>query len=161
VDGVELEANYDSGFIFAGLSYTYTHTDLATQVNGFGAQSYLPDHLLTLTGGFRLLQEKLTVGARGTFASEAYNGADQPAASYVFMGQTFYTNGDPNNPFTDGYALLDLYTNYKLDNGLELGANLTNVFDVAYTPALTTPVTNFTGDTGRGRTVLFTARAQF
>jgi hemoglobin/transferrin/lactoferrin receptor protein len=152
VDGVEVEANYDSGFVFAGISYTYTNTNLPSQINGLGAQSYLPDQILTLTGGFRLLQERLTVGARGTFASQAYNGADQVP---------FNANGDPSDPFSDGYALLDLYTNYKLDSGLELGANLTNVFDVAYTPALSTPATNFSGDTGRGRTVLFTARAQF
>ena len=152
VDGVEVETNYDSGLVFAGLAYTYTHTDLPSQINGFGAQSYLPDHILTLTGGLRLLQERLTLGARGTFASEAYNGADQVPLN---------ANGDPNNPFTDGYALLDLYTKYNFDSGLELGASVTNVFDVAYTPALTTPATNFAGDTGRGRTVLFTARAQF
>lgn len=150
VDGVEVEANYDSGFVFGGLAYTYTHSDLPSQINGLGAQSYLPDHVLSLNGGFRFLQERLTVGARGTFVSEAYNGADQVP-----------TNGDPSNPFTDGYALLDLYTKYNFDSGVELGANLTNVFDVAYTPALSTPATNFSGDTGRGRTVLFTARAQF
>src|SRR5262249_55418826 len=41
VDGVEVEANYDAGFVFAGLSYTYTHSDLPSQINGLGAQSYL------------------------------------------------------------------------------------------------------------------------
>ena len=158
VQGVEVEANYDAGYVFAGLGYTYTESDLPTQVNGFGSVSYLPDHVLTLTGGFRLLQERLAVGARGTFVSEAYNGADQ-AATLFAPGVSI--NGDPNDPYTDGYALLDLFANYTFDSGVELGVNVTNVFDVGYTPALSTPATGFSGETGRGRTALFTARAQF
>jgi hemoglobin/transferrin/lactoferrin receptor protein len=150
VEGVEVQGNYDAGFVFAGLSYTHTHTTLPSQTNGFGAQSFLPDDILTLTGGFRFLQEKLTVGARGYITSKSYNGADMVPS-----------NGDPNNPYNDGYELLDLFANYEVTSDIDLGLTVSNVFDKAYTPALTTPGTNFTGETGRGRTFLLTTRAQF
>ncbi len=79
-------------------------------------------------------------------------------------------------PFMPGYTLVDLFTSYKFDNGLELGATVTNLFNVDYTPALTTPLvpqgpitptncfgSNLTGcnDSGRGRTFLVTAKTQF
>ena len=150
VEGVEVQGMYDAGIVFAGLGYTHITTNVPPQVNGFGAQSFLPDDVLTLTGGVRVLHEKLTVGARGYFASKSYNGAD-----------VVPTNGDPSNPYNDAYQLLDLFANYKATNDIDLGLTVTNVFDLAYTPALTTPGTNFTGDTGRGRTFLLTTRAQF
>ena len=159
VSGVELQGMYDTGSLFAGLGYTYTKTDLPSQIAGFGGSNYLPDSVLTLTAGLRFLQQKLTMGARGYIVSEAYNGADQVQK---FLPPGFPNpNGDPNNPFSAGYELLDVFSNYKFDNGVELAFTATNVFDLAYTPALSTPTTNFTGETGRGRTFLLTTRAQF
>lgn len=147
IDGVELQGMYDARHVFAGLSYTYTHSKLPSQINGFGAQSYLPDHILVLTGGLRFFDQKLTIGARGTFTSDAYIGVEN----------------NPTNPYTAGYALVDLFTSYKFEHGLELGASLTNIADVAYSPALSTPVSGPNANilSGRGRTVLFTARTQF
>lgn len=57
--GVELQGMYDAGYVFGSLAYTYTHTNLPTQINGLGAQSYLPEHILVLTGGLRFLDQKL------------------------------------------------------------------------------------------------------
>lgn len=156
VQGVEVQAMYDARYAFAGMAYTYTNPDIPSQVNGFGGQSFLPDHVLTLTGGLRFFDQKLTVGARGFFASEAFIGLVN----------------NPTNPYTDGYTLVDLFSSYKLDNGLEIGATVTNLFDVAYTPATSTPPSSTCGsfipgvcppspDSGRGRTFLLTARAQF
>jgi hemoglobin/transferrin/lactoferrin receptor protein len=150
VEGVELQGSYDAGYVFAGLSYTHTTTSIPPQTNGFGAQSFLPDDILTLTGGVRLLQEKLTLGARGYIASKSYNGAD-----------VIPTNGDPRNPYNDAYELLDLFANYEVLKDIDVGLTVSNVFDRAYTPALTTPATNFNGELGRGRTFLVTTRAQF
>ena len=144
VQGVELQGTYDAGFFFAGLSYTYTDSSLPPQINGFGAAAYLPDHVGTVSAGFRFLDQKLTVGARATFVSEAEVGA---------------INGGVPTP---SYELLDLFTSYKFDNGLQLGATMTNVFDETYTPALSTSASGGFGiPTGRGRTILFTAKAQF
>lgn len=153
LQGVEFQGAYDTGQAFAALSYTYTDSDLPSQLNGLGAQSYLPTHILSLTGGLRFFDQKLTVGARGTFASDAFIG---------FLNAT-----NPAHPFTAGYALVDLYTSYKVSENVTLGANLNNLFDVGYTPALTSPPSvsctpaGVTCNTGLGRTVLFTVKTSF
>jgi len=165
VDGVEVQGTYDAGYAFGAVSYTYTTTTLASQFNGFGAQSYLPDSILTLTGGLRFLNEKLTVGARGYIVSQSYNGADQvrallgPLAPFVAN-----PNGNPDDPFNNPYELLDLFGSYKWSDSVDLSATVTNVFNRAYTPALSTPISSsppFTEETGRGRMFLLTTRAQF
>ena len=155
IDGVEVQAEYDARYFFGSVSYTHTNTNLPTQINGFGAQSYLPDDILTLTGGVRLLDERLTLGARGYITSKSYNGADQVRN---VPGQG---NGNPDDPYNDGYELLDLFGSYAINEGTNVGATVTNVFDRAYTPALSSPGQDFTGETGRGRTFLLTTRAQF
>jgi hemoglobin/transferrin/lactoferrin receptor protein len=160
VRGVELQGMYDTGGAFLGLSYAYTTADLPSQVDGLGAHSYLPEHVLTATGGLRFLDQRLTLGARVSYTSDSAVGGIN-----VFPGSSYASATMP------GYTLVDLFTSYKFDNGLELGATVINLFDVDYTSALTTPFTAATGcfggnaagcnDAGRGRTVLFTAKAQF
>ena len=53
------------GFVSPVLTYTYTDTDLPSQINGFGATSYLPDHIVTLTGGVRLSTRSSRSARRG------------------------------------------------------------------------------------------------
>lgn len=151
VQGVELQGMYDSGLFFAGLSYTWTDTNLPPQQNGLGGYSFLPDHVVTLSGGVRLLDERWTLGARLFHASDAFIGANNTAQVPIAVGD-----------HTKGYTLVDLYTSYKLTPDIEIGATMTNVFDVGFTPATSTTTTGgFAGETGRGRTTLFTARARF
>jgi hemoglobin/transferrin/lactoferrin receptor protein len=177
VQGVELEGKYDAGRYFADLSYTYTHTDLPTQVNGAGANSFLPEHIVVATGGLRFLDQKLVVGGRVSYFSESYVGAANvgpllPAGPGGPIAVSTY-----GSAFMPGYTLVDLFTSYKFDNGVEVGGTVTNLFDVDYTPALTTPIVplgqtptaaNCFGsnhpncsDYGRGRTFLLTAKMQF
>lgn len=162
VEGVELQSMYDTGFAFSGLSYTYTHTTLPSQTDGFGAHSYLPEHTLVGTVGVRLLDEKLTLGTRVSYFSESYVGQ-------VNVGpQAFYTS-----PYMPGYTLVDLFTSYRFNEGLTASINVDNLFDESYTAALST-TQGFPGTptcfgsnapgcntSGMGRTVYFTARAQF
>jgi hemoglobin/transferrin/lactoferrin receptor protein len=160
VDGVEVEGMYDAGYVFAGLSYTYNNSKLPSQIDGAGAHSFLPEHTVVGTLGARFIDQKLTVGTRVSYFSESAVG------DVNFGAGTFYSF-----PFMPGYTLVDLFTNYKLTPELELGATVTNLFDVSYTPALSTPFfngatcygTNTPGcnDTGRGRTVLLTAKSHF
>jgi hemoglobin/transferrin/lactoferrin receptor protein len=158
VKGVELEAKYDAGVFFGSLAYTYTDTNLASQVDGLGAHSFLPEHIAVLTAGVRLLDQKLTLGTRVSYFSESHVG--DPNVGQVYFG-----------PEMPGYTLVDLFSSYKFDNGLVLGLTATNILDVEYTPALATP---FTADgvcfgnnspgcngTGMGRTLLLTAKMQF
>lgn len=147
VQGVEVQAAYDAGSFFGSLAYTHTHSELPSQINGFGAQSYVPDNVFTATVGARFLEQRLTVGARGYLVSESYVGEDNV--------------GPGVSPYEPGYELVDLFANYKFENGIELSANVSNVFDTAYTPALSTPPGGSSVETGRGRTFFLTAKAVF
>ena len=89
VQGVEVQADYDAGYVFAGLAYTYSKSDLPPQTPGNGASQYMPDHNLVLTGGIRLADQRVTLGGRAYFVS----GADDPSEA---SGRR------------DGYNLLDL-----------------------------------------------------
>lgn len=139
--GVEVEADYDVGYAFAHAAYTYTHSEIPQQENGLGAESYMPDHVFSMTGGLRFLNEKLVVGARGTYVSQTNLGAGN---------------------FQESYTIADVFTTYEAYQGLNLGLTVENVFDRAYTPALNTVPTGSTGiETGRGRTFILSTRAQF
>ncbi|WP_198151134.1 TonB-dependent receptor domain-containing protein [Hyphomicrobium sulfonivorans] len=153
VSGVELQGNYDAGFLFAGMTYTYLNSKLPAQTPGFGASQFMPDHNLVLTGGLRFLDQDLEVGARGYFVSSA---EDPSAAS-------------GRRP---GYDLMDLFANYRFSESITFGGTVTNVFDATYTPVLGTAPSSScvpfpptvcppTPESGRGRTFLLTTRAQF
>ena len=160
VRGIELQGTYDTGGAFVGLSYTYVDIDLPQQLGGLGAPSYLPEHILVTTAGLRFFDQRLTVGGRVTYTSQSDVG------SLNAPGQ-FYASR-----FMPSYTLVDLFTSYKVSETFEIGATVTNLFDVDYTPALWTPFTGPDGvcyggnrpgcqDAGRGRTFLFTAKTQF
>ncbi|MFA5900170.1 MAG: TonB-dependent receptor [Hyphomicrobium sp.] len=142
VQGVEVEGDYDAGYAFAHAAYTYTHSNIPQQQNGLGAESYMPDHVFSMTGGLRFLNEKLVVGARGTYVSQ--------------------TNLGSGN-VEEAYTLADVFSTYEVRDGFNLGVTVENVFDRAYTPTLSTVPTGSTAglDTGRGRTFILSTRAQF
>ncbi|MBP2233722.1 hemoglobin/transferrin/lactoferrin receptor protein [Sinorhizobium kostiense] len=147
VQGFELQAAYDAGYVFGNLAYTHTDSELPSQINGFGVQSFLPDDIFSATVGGRFLEDqRLTVGTRFY------------AVSAAFIGDVNVS--PPASAFVNGYGLVDLFANYKFENGLELTGSVTNLFDKAYTPASSTIAGN-TVDTGRGRTFLVTAKAKF
>lgn len=150
VEGVELQGTYDAGFVFAGLSYSHNHTTLPSQLDGLGLHSYLPGDIATVTGGLRFFDERLTVGARAYFTSKSQSG-DINSDSF----------GDP--AFYDGYSTYDLFSNYKVTDDIDVSLNVTNITDVAYTPALSAGPTgdNAPDYTGRGRTFLLTTKARF
>jgi hemoglobin/transferrin/lactoferrin receptor protein len=148
VEGVELQGTYDAGFVFGGFTYAHTHTDLPSQQNGMGASSFVPDDVGTITGGVRMFDEKLTVGARAYLTSKTYKGD---------------VNG---GGYWDAYNTVDLFSSYAVTDDITVGLNVTNLMDVAYTPALSTGNTSSNPfapavDTGRGRTFLLTTRANF
>lgn len=158
VQGVELQGMYDAGYVFAGLSYTYTNTDLPSQTDGLGAHSYLPEHTVVASGGVRLLDRKLTLGGRVSYFSESDVGAVNVGGFYA-------------SQFMPAYTLVDFFSSYKVTENLEVGFNVNNLFDEEYTGALTTPVfdgrncygSNLPGCNaiGMGRTYFLTAKAQF
>jgi hemoglobin/transferrin/lactoferrin receptor protein len=157
VAGVELQGAYDAGYVFGGFTYTHTHTTLPSQQDGFGFHSYLPDDIATITGGVRLLDQKLEIGARTYITSKS------------FLGLPNIT--PDGSPFLPGYTTVDLFSSYKVTEDVTTALLITNLMDVAYTPALSTGRTGQISpsgatigvpiETGRGRTFLLTTRAQF
>ena len=88
-----------------------------------------------------------------------------PAVRVDFPRVSVEVRGHPPGPdyvWVEGYTTYDLFTNYKLTDDINVALTITNLTDVAYTPALsalgtgTSPV-----ETGRGRTFLLTTRANF
>lgn len=144
VKGIEVEAGYDAGFVFAALGYTDIDSQLPSQVNGFGAQSYIPDRVGSLTLGARFWDQRLSLGTRWSHVSESYVGE---------------VNAD--DPWEPGYNLVDLFSNYAFANGMELRLNVSNLTDKTYTPALSTPAGGNDIDTGRGRTWSVNLRLPF
>jgi len=149
VEGVELQGTYDAGYMFAGLSYTHNHTTLPSQLDGLGMHSYLPGDVATITAGLRFFDERLTIGARSYINSKSQKGDVNVSA------------GDPL--FYDGYTTYDLFSSYKVTNDFDVSLTVSNLTDVAYTPALSAVGTgaNAPEDTGRGRTFLLTSKAKF
>lgn len=119
LEGFELEAVYDNKDWFVNLAYTHVRgTDLTT---GQPLKSIYPDKIVA-TVGLRLLDEKLLVGGRWTYA----DGQDRVP--------------DPVNPSdptidetpTSSYNLVDLFATYEVNETLDLGLTLNNIFDEQY-----------------------------
>jgi len=141
LQGVEIEGDYDVRYAFVRGSYTYTDSKLPGAENSLGAASYLPDHIVSVTGGLRFLDEKLELGLRGTYVS-----------------QTDLRDGT----YEESYTLADFFSTYQVHEDLTVGLTVTNLFDRAYTPALSTvPSGNPAIETGRGRTFILSTRARF
>ncbi|MDQ0316917.1 TonB-dependent hemoglobin/transferrin/lactoferrin family receptor [Amorphus orientalis] len=111
--GFEAGMDYDAGRWFAGLSGTIARgVDAETGDN----LDTIPPDRLTLTGGFRALQQHLTAGGRlNLVAAQEKVSADLQ---------------------TDAYATLDLFASYEVKDGVSVGLNIDNVFDTYYEPFL-------------------------
>lgn len=143
--GVELSVDYDTGFVFGGLAYTHTNTDLPSEQPGLGALSYLPDDILTLTLGARFFEDTLTVGTRINRVSNGWTN----------IGNEPDSTATPINVETDGYTLVDLFADYKVNDNIDIAFRVTNLFDKQYTPALATY------GSGQGRTFYVSTQFQF
>lgn len=139
IKGFELEANYDSGFAFAGLAYSKTSTGLPygmwSDGFGIGELNGLPDYTVTINAGFRALDEKLTIG--GQVRRIGKTKAVKPP-----MG--------PQLIDVDGYMLADAYASYKYNENATFFLNIENITNKAYKPAQFKDPQLF----GRGRTVI-------
>lgn len=116
--GFEVDASYDIGWGFAGLSFARNSSNLefGYGTGGMGEPSRLPDDYLTLTAGVRLLDRRLTLGARMNDVSKG----------------TLVENSWE----TSAYRTYDLFMNYQPSERLSVFANVTNLTDVNYMPAM-------------------------
>ncbi|WP_374833700.1 TonB-dependent receptor [Paenochrobactrum pullorum] len=139
IRGFELEANYDSGFAFAGLSYAKTKTQLPYGMwsgdYGVGAINNLPDFILTVNAGFRALDEKLTIGAQ---------------VRHIGKSEALKPPFGPELVDVDSYTLADVFASYKYNENATFFVNIENLSNVAYKPAQYMD----TRKLGRGRTII-------
>lgn len=120
LEGVELEAFYDAGRYFAGVSYTRVRgDDLEADVPLI---SVYPDKLVT-TAGVRFLDERLTVGGKWTIvdAQNRLPGTDRTGSVVVPQG-----SHDP----------VDLFMSYEHNRSFSTTLTLKNIFDENYTQYL-------------------------
>lgn len=113
--GLELELDYDAGWMFASLAGSHMRGDdesadipLAT----------IPADKLVTTLGFRFLDEKATIGARWFAVAEQDRVPPSP----------------PTTPSTasEAYHLVNLFGSYELNENLSFAVNVNNVFDEDY-----------------------------
>jgi len=137
LSGFEIDASYDVGWGFAGLSYSRNRSDLqfGDGIGGMGEPSRLPDDYTTLTAGVRLLERKLTLGARMNDVSKG----------------TLIEGGGWE---TSAYRTYDLFMNWQPSDRLNLFANVTNLTNEQYVPAMSQ-------DRGPGRRIFGGATVKF
>lgn len=116
IRGIEAELHYDAGAWYAGLSATALRGDNLTDNQPLAS---VPAHRMTLSGGWRFLDQGVTLGARWQLvAAQDRNPANIPGLARE----------------TSGYGLLDLNLSWRpgFAPQLRLDLGIDNVFDHAY-----------------------------
>ena len=129
--GLEFEANYDAGWIFAGLSASKVRGDDKTADVPLAT---IPADKVVSTLGFRFLDEKATVGARWFAVAKQER---VPAGS----------------PTSEAYDLVNLFASYAPNDYLSFGVNADNIFDKEYRTLLD-------AQNSPGRSIMFTVTAR-
>ncbi|WP_226951137.1 TonB-dependent receptor [Rhizobium terrae] len=138
--GIEVEANYDVGFFYAGASLTYLKTDYADTYTYRGIRGsdpntgnilhpgdklssdtlfVPPDMRVTFDAGVRLFDERLTLGGRATHSSGG-------------------KSGDTSAYKVEDYTVYDIYGSWAFSENAKLRFAVNNVADLAYVPSLGT-----------------------
>ena len=109
IEGFELEAVYNAGWGFAGLSgsiinghtvsYSGVRADLLTT----------PSARVTGQLGFRFLQDRLTIG-----------------------GEVQYNRKPKGNPIADDYTLVNAFASYHVNDNFKLDFRVNNIFNAKY-----------------------------
>lgn len=128
MSGVEIEAGYDAGLYYLGGAFTWLNTDFGNTYTYEGVSRPVepsvifvpPEFKVTLDAGVRLLEKRLTLGARMNHV-----GGTNPAIGSLASGYV-----------TSDYTLFDLYGSLKFNDNAKLRFGVNNLTDVAYVPAL-------------------------
>lgn len=128
MSGVEIEASYDAGLYYLGGAFTWLHTDFGDTYTYQGVPHPVepsvifvpPEFKVTLDAGVRLLDKRLTLGARMNHVGGTNPGIGSLASGYV----------------TSDYTLVDLYGSLRFNDHAKLRFGVSNLTDVAYVPAL-------------------------
>ena len=119
IRGAELELMYDARDWFLGVGAH--HIRGKNETTGEGLYS-IPADQLTLTVGFRAMEDKLVAGTRTRFVADQHR-IPSPSAVTVFEA-------------ADAYTVVDLFASYQLNDNAVVTLNIDNLFDVTYRPYL-------------------------
>lgn len=134
--GLEIQADYDVGVAFASLGYTHSLVDTGsgkydpfplgssvgypntTLGNGGGANIWYvlpPVRKVTVSGGVRLLDRRLTLGARMRYEKPATN-----------------TSAWSSNQYARPYRIYDAWASYDVNKDLTVRLSVQNLLDENY-----------------------------
>ncbi|MFC6488007.1 TonB-dependent receptor domain-containing protein [Nitratireductor sp. GCM10026969] len=109
IRGFELEAYYDAGRYFGGLSISAIDGHEIAQDGTRSELSTIPATSVTADLGMRFLEERLTIG-----------------------GEVQYNDAPRGATFADDYTLVNLYANYQATENLRVDFRVDNLFDEKY-----------------------------
>ncbi|WP_109317162.1 TonB-dependent receptor [Pseudovibrio ascidiaceicola] len=134
MQGFEIEALYDAGLFYGGVSASRTYTDLPELARYADKDPYTspelsgsivlinaaPQTKLNLDAGFRLFDEKVVVGGRMKYV--------KPDTQVGVLASGYEATE---------YTIVDLYGSYEFNENATLRVDVSNLGDVAYVDALT------------------------
>lgn len=163
--GVEIEAEYDTGWAFTRLSFSKEHTNqptsIATGSFGVGNINELPEMFFTVDTGVRFLDESLTVGTLVKYTGKTRR--TSPDQNFNETTGALENEEMPNIP-----TIIDLYSTYEFNRNLMLKFSVQNLMDKDYSEALN-KLNSMYGqndpgtavNTARGRTYLVGGEVRF
>jgi hemoglobin/transferrin/lactoferrin receptor protein len=118
IQGVEFEAVYDAGHVFAGLSASITS---GHRLSGGVEEDLItiPSSQVTGSLGFRMIENRL-----------------------IFGGEVQYNGAPEGNPFATDYALVNLFASYHASENFRIDFRADNLFDVRYANPLNATTTS-------------------
>jgi hemoglobin/transferrin/lactoferrin receptor protein len=136
--GIEAEAVYDYGWGFVNLAGALIDAKVVSGVYSGQALNNTPLDRFSATLGFRMLEDQLTVGAQ-----------------YLSIGKitrTSRTNPNAVPVVNDGFDLVNVFANWRINDHARLDFAVDNVFNTAYTDPQSAWSTSAATEQGKGRT---------
>lgn len=143
--GIDAEANYDAGSYYIGGAASFIDARYGEDYDAPGLPTFLttiylpPKRKLSLDGGVRVLDRKLTLGGRVTGVV--------PDDNLGIIGGSY--------PY-ERYTLIDAYASYKITDSFTVRASVENIRNVAYVEAMSSALSP-----SPGRTFTVGASARF
>lgn len=136
--GIEAEAVYDYGWGFVSLAGALIDAKVVSGVYSGQPLNNTPLDRFSATIGFRMLEDQLTVGAQ-----------------YLSIGEitrTRRTNPNAKPVVDDGFELVNVFANWRINDNARLDFGIDNVFNTAYTDPQSAWSTTAATEQGKGRT---------
>lgn len=136
--GIEAEAVYDYGWGFVNLAGALIDAKVVSGVYSGQALNNTPLDRFSATVGFRMLEDQLTVGAQ-----------------YLSVGKitrTSRTNPNAVPVVNDGFDLVNVFANWRINDHARLDFGVDNIFNTAYTDPQSAWSTSAATEQGKGRT---------